>query len=174
MIQSARANCARRILATVLGVVGLACGAADETGESAAPAPDFRLPQLDGGEVALADWAGRPVLIDFWATWCPPCVYQVPELNALYAAHREAGDVGIFGISIDDDDAIDAVRSWTEEKGVEYPILLSDDGLARPYGALGFPTVVLIDPDGNVVWRHAGVIEHEDIEERLEPYLRAP
>ena len=112
----------------------------------------------------------KPVVLDFWATWCPPCEFQVPELNALYERHREAGDVGVFGISIDEGEASE-VKAWMEEKGVEYPVLLGDDGLARKYGALGFPTFVLVAPDGKIEWTHAGVIKREDIQERLAKWL---
>ena len=137
------------------------------------PAVDFRLEQLGGGEVALSDWAGKPVILDFWATWCPPCEFQVPELNALFQAHREANDVGIFGISIDEGGP-EIVREWVAAHGVDYPILLSDGDLARHYGAVGFPTFVLIAPDGRVEWTHAGVIDRKDIESRLAKFVPSP
>ena len=154
-------------------LLGLACSAGPE-GEGEADdrheAPAFTLDRLDGEPVSLSDWLGKPVVLDFWATWCPPCEFQVPELNALYESHREAGDVGVFGISIDEGEASE-VKAWMTEKGVRYPVLLGDDGLAREYGALGFPTFVLIAPDGKIEWTHAGVIEHADIAERLKKLL---
>ena len=153
-----------------------ACGPAGEGGQGAdarPPAPPFTLEQLGGGSVSLSEWAGKPVLLDFWATWCPPCEFQVPELNILYERYREGGQVGVFGISIDED-ADSEVQDWMDEKGVEYPVLLGDDGLAREYGALGFPTFVLVAPDGTIAWTHAGVIEHDKIEEKLEAWLAPP
>lgn len=154
-------------------LLGLACSPGlegDDATDSRYVAPDFTLDRLDGEPVRLSDWLGKPVVLDFWATWCPPCEFQVPELNALYERHREAGDLGVFGISIDEGEASE-VRAWMEEKGVEYPVLLGDDGLARKYGALGFPTFVLVAPDGKIEWSHAGVIQHEDIQERLAKWL---
>ncbi|MED5261264.1 MAG: TlpA disulfide reductase family protein [Myxococcota bacterium] len=162
--------------ALVLGAALAACSPVSENGSSddvRREAVGFRLEQLGGGEVELADWSGKPVILDFWATWCPPCEYQVPELNALYQAHREANDVGIFGISIDEDGP-EIVSEWVAEKGVDYPILLSDGDLARQYGAVGFPTFVLIAPDGRVDWTHAGVIDREDIESRLAKFIPTP
>ena len=160
----------------VLGAALAACSPVSENGESEdvrRRAVDFRLEQLGGGEVELSQWSGKPVILDFWATWCPPCEFQVPELNALYRDHREANDVGIFGISIDEGGP-EIVREWAAEKGVDYPILLSDGDLARQYGAVGFPTFVLIAPDGRVEWTHAGVIDREDIESRLAKFATGP
>ena len=162
-------------LAVALTAV-LGCGPSGESGEGGdqrLPAPPFTLELLGGGSVSLSEWAGKPVLLDFWATWCPPCEFQVPELNVLYERYEADARVGVFGISIDED-AETEVREWMDEKGVAYPVLLGDDGLAREYGALGFPTFVLIAPDGKIAWTHAGVIEHEKIEQRLAELLAPP
>lgn len=156
------------LAAGLLAVLGCEpAGDSDDGIDRRYPAPPFTLERLGGGSVSLSDWAGKPVILDFWATWCPPCEFQVPELNVLYERYRDDAAVGIFGITIDEG-ADSAVREWMDEKGVIYPVLLGDDGLAREYGALGFPTFVLIAPDGKIAWTHAGVIEHEDIQERLD------
>lgn len=136
-------------------------------GESAAElAPDFTLPTLDGGTVTLSELRGKTVIIDFWATWCPPCEYQVPELNAFYEAHQ-GEPVEVLGISVDTEGP-EAVSTWTTKHGVQYPILLGDEELARQFGALGFPTLVIVMPDGTIHSRHVGLIERADLEEALE------
>jgi peroxiredoxin len=129
-------------------------------------APDFALASLTGETVRLADLRGKTVVIDFWATWCPPCEFQVPELNAFWKAHETDGDVVVLGISVDVEGPA-AVGAWAEEKGVEYPILVGGEELARRFGALGFPTLYVITPDGAVEAEHVGLIEVGDLEEAL-------
>ena len=141
-------------------------GAGGDAAQAREEAPGFTLPSLEGESISLAELRGQTVIIDFWATWCPPCEFQVPELNAFWAAHSGDGDIAVFGISVDEGGP-DVVRPWVEEKGVKYPILLGDDGLARRYGAMGFPTLVIIAPDGTIDSRHVGLIERASLEEAI-------
>jgi peroxiredoxin len=131
----------------------------------ASPAPDFSLPDLDGNRVELSALRGRVVVIDFWATWCAPCVFQIPVLNAFHERH--AGDgVVVLGVSVDvDGDAV--VRDFAAEHGVKYTVLLGDESLAREFGALGFPSLFVIAPDGSVDSSHVGVIDAESLEQAV-------
>ncbi len=158
------------LLALLVCVSG--CSPSEDAGSEAAAkprAPDFTLTDLDGNRVSLSDFRGRPVLIDFWATWCPPCVFQVPELNALWEAHREAGDVAVIGVAVDIEGA-EVVAPWVEEQGVGYTILIGDEALAKDFGVLGFPTLVLVSPDGSIESLHVGLIEHAELEDLIAPY----
>jgi cytochrome c biogenesis protein CcmG, thiol:disulfide interchange protein DsbE len=123
-------------------------------------APDFSLPDLAGGQLALADLRGRPVVIDFWATWCAPCERQVPVLNAFHEKHGE--HIPVLGIAVDADP--NAVPSFVAEHDVRYRVLLGDEGLARDFGALGFPTLYVVRPDGSVHSSHVGVVTPEALE----------
>ena len=111
----------------------------------------FELERLGDGRVRLEDLRGQLVLIDFWATWCPPCVLEIPELNAFYAEHRDDG-VELLAIAIDVDDPAE-LAEWTAERGVQYPVALGDVTLARLYGAEQFPFHLLISPEGRIVER---------------------
>lgn len=160
-------------LAWTLGSAG--CGAESQSGISPAdtstdearkPAPAFTLKDVAGKPVSLADFRGRTVVVDFWATWCPPCVYQVPELNKLWLAHRELGDLAVIGVAVDVE-GVEVVGPWVEKQGVEYPIVMGDETLAREFGVLGFPTLAIVDPDGNIESLHVGLIEFEELESLL-------
>jgi cytochrome c biogenesis protein CcmG/thiol:disulfide interchange protein DsbE len=149
-------------------VQGGAVGAAEPAGDAA---PDFALPDLEGRTVRLSELRGKAVVIDFWATWCPPCLFQVPELNTFWKKHRDAGDVAVIGVAVDTEGA-EVVAPWVAEQKVEYPILLGDEGLARRFGAQGFPTLALVRPDGTLDSLHVGLVEVAQLEELLGP-LRA-
>jgi len=133
---------------------------------------DFTLPDLNGNPVRLADFRGHTVVLDFWATWCPPCVFQIPELNKLWEAHKDAGDVVVIGVAVDVEGA-EVVAPWAEEQGVSYPLVIGDESLARDFGAMGFPTLVIVAPDGRIHSRHVGLIEVEDLEKLVAAIPRA-
>jgi peroxiredoxin len=136
--------------AAAAGLLASACGIESETpGEE--PALAFDLELLEGGRVTLADLRGRLVLLDFFATWCPPCALEVPELNAIHAEQRAAG-VEVLGVAVDGDDPA-ALHAFAAEHAIGYPVALGGEELARRYGASGFPYHVLVSPDGRVLER---------------------
>lgn len=152
----------RGFAAAVLALGALvSCSPADAP-ESTAFAPDFELPKLGGGVVRLSELRGKTVLLDFWATWCEPCILQVPELNALWRDHR-GGKVEVLGIAVDVDGA-PVVGPWVEANRVEYPVLLGDESLAFDFGALGFPALVVVHPDGSLGDAHLGVAARDELD----------
>jgi len=166
----------QRLLLLGLIAGALACGAGpDEPAEPAggeaparaeedggAKAPDFTLPLLGGGEVTLSDLRGTTVLIDFWATWCPPCEFQIPILNEVYREYRDR-DVEILGVSVDTAGP-EAVEEYLEEHEAVYPIVLGSESLARRFGAMGFPALAVVTPDGRISRIHVGLVEAEELE----------
>jgi thiol-disulfide isomerase/thioredoxin len=120
-------------------------------------APEFSLALLDGGELSLESLRGKTVILDFWATWCAPCVFQIPILNALASEYADR-DVVVLGVAVDVE-GWEVVEPFVTQEGVQYPILLGDEELAKIFGAPGFPYSLVIDPQGQIVSRHMGITD---------------
>jgi thiol-disulfide isomerase/thioredoxin len=129
--------------------------------------PSLRLPALDGGTVNLpADHAGRPILINLWASWCGPCIEEMPELDR-FAAAQGANGTQVVGIALDDEAA---VRDFLRRIPVRYPILLDQAGprdagvqLGNPKGVL--PYTVLVSAEGRLLKQKIGPFRHGEIDD---------
>jgi len=158
----------RGALVLVLALT-LGCGVAERAAEveeaASEPAPAFELASLDGSQVSLASLEGRPVVIDFWATWCVPCIRQIPVLNELRKQHGDR--VSVVGIAVDAQ-GLEVVAPFAEEHGMEYTILIGDEALAQDFGAKGFPTLFILNAQGAIEEAHVGVVSLGELEEALE------
>lgn len=126
------------------------------------PAPSFERTALDGSEIALADYAGRPILVDFWATWCGPCHIQTRVLEPLVAEYRDR--VAFLTVSMGEEPA--TVRDFYRGELPPYPVLLDPtDALSAQFGIHALPTILVIGRDGKVVYFEAGIAD--------DPTLRA-
>ncbi|WP_454692037.1 TlpA family protein disulfide reductase [Achromobacter aloeverae] len=145
--------------------------AADSASADSA-SPDTRdllareFPGLDGGQHRVGEWLGQPVVVNFWATWCAPCVKEMPALDALGKAHPNARFVGI-GI-----DSADNIRKFLAKVPVSYPLLVAGPGaidLMRGLGNApgGLPFTVLLDKDGRISHKVLGPVKEDDISARL-------
>lgn len=130
------------------------------------PMPAVRLPDLDGNVVDLADLAkGRPLLVNVWASWCGPCIQEMPELDRFAAVQGEHG-VQVVGLALD---TTEGVRAFLQQVPVRYPLLLETPGPADASVWLGnragvLPYSVLIGADGRVLKQQAGPFAHGDID----------
>jgi len=124
-----------------------------------------------GGSVSLEALRGKTVLLDFWATWCPPCVLEIDELNALQKELQDT-DVRILAISIDTLPAED-LAAWVKEHGITYPVALASSDLATDYGADAFPFHVLVGPDGLIRERlESGFHDREELRALIARHTR--
>ena len=124
--------------------------------EQPAAAPDFRLVDMDGEAHVLSDYRGKVVMLNFWATWCPPCRREMPSMEALYQEFREAG---FTVLAVNEWEDPDIVFPWMGQltRFPDFPILFDKEGvIAEAYGVKGLPTTVLIDRQGRVVYRAVG------------------
>lgn len=165
----------------VCSVLALGCGA--QTGTPAAPTsraaarpPDFELPRLDGGTERLSDHFGKDVvLIDFWATFCKPCLKAMPDLDALYRARRDRGFV-VLGVSIDGPGSTADVQAAVARLGVSFPVLLDQESraIALYNPRASAPFSVLIGRDGRVLAQREGYStgDHESLERDIDAALR--
>lgn len=159
-------------LATVLAVSGCSVpfqvnvtknntGASNQSSvqeQAAKMAPTFALEQLQTGQTVTLNnllASGRPVILNAFASWCPPCNAEAPELQALYQQYK--GKVTFVGVDITDGDTLSGLKSFIKKHGVTYPVLLDrQDMFANAYGIVALPTTYIISPDGKVLARHQG------------------
>lgn len=136
------------------------------------PAPDFTLPTLEGDTVSLSDYRGRPVLMNFWATWCAPCRREMPELVRVYNTHRDEGFV-VLAVDLADQDSIDDVRAFVEEFDMTFPVLLDETGAVynELYRLLGLPMSVFVDREGIITRIHIGIMTDQQVDEFVEEIL---
>ncbi len=126
-------------------------------------APDFTLTSTDGKPIKLSDYRGKVVVLDFWATWCPPCKAEIPDFIKLYSKYKDDG-FQMLGVSLDQGGLKDVVP-FMKDHGINYPIVLGTDEVVSAYGGIrGIPTTFVIDKKGYVResfegYRQASVFE---------------
>ena len=120
-----------------------------------APLPQFTVKDLDGNTISSADWHGKVVLLNFWATWCPPCREEIPDLIKLQAKYE--GKLQIVGLS-DDTGPVQDVKNFARQNKMNYPIAIASPELEAKFGGvMGLPTSFLVDTNGRVVQKHIGL-----------------
>jgi thiol-disulfide isomerase/thioredoxin len=118
-------------------------------------APAFEAKDLAGQKISTAEFKGKVVLLNFWATWCPPCREEIPELISLQTQYKDR--LQIIGVS-EDDDAPEKVQQFAQKNGMNYPIVMATQQITDAYGGVpALPTNFVIDPQGRVMQRHTGV-----------------
>jgi peroxiredoxin len=149
-----------RVRLLLCGLLLLVDGYSAAAGESltllpgAIPAPDFELMDTDGKLHRLSDYRGKTVIINFWATWCPPCREEIPSMNRAWRQLRQE-DVVMLAINMGEDE--DTIFVFTADYPAEFPLLLDRDGaVIAQWPVKGLPTTYIIAPDGSIAYRAIG------------------
>lgn len=134
-------------------------------------APNFSLKSVKGKTVKLSDFKGKIVIVDFWATWCPPCRKGIPDLVSIQKKFKK--DVVVIGISLDAEKTIKDVPEFVKNYKINYPILYGDEKVVVDYGGIqSIPTTFVIDRKGNVVDSHVGLVEKDTYINKIKELLK--
>jgi thiol-disulfide isomerase/thioredoxin len=165
--------------ALVLLAIVVTANAASKPAQATGAAPNvsqipaFELPDLEGRDRSLEDWKDRVILLNFWATWCLPCRYEIPDLIAFQANHGPEG-LQVVGIGLDEEHKL---VNFARTFRINYPVLVADPQrdlqLLRDWGNLAgvLPYSVVIDRDGDIVYQRAGTFGQEELETYVLPLL---
>jgi peroxiredoxin len=157
-----------KILITLLLILFASFSLAQQSGKGltklpdAPQAPDFVLTDLDGNQHRLSDYRGQVVIINFWATWCPPCRAEMPSMQRAWVQLEKEG-ILMFGIDVGEDE--ETIFQFTANYPVEFPLLMdSDSSVINHWPVRGLPTTFVVDPKGRIVYRAIGGREWDDPE----------
>ncbi|MCI0607841.1 MAG: TlpA family protein disulfide reductase [Anaerolineae bacterium] len=137
------------------------------------PAPNFTLPTLDGTEVSLSQFRGQPVMINFWASWCPSCREEMPEMVRLYESHKSEGFM-ILGVNLTFSDSLPDVQAFASEFNITFPVLLDEDGTVteKLYRIPGIPTIIFVNRDGTIERIQVGLITGKQMDQFVAEILK--
>ena len=136
-------------------------------------APDFTLPELAGNSLTLSDFKGKVIILNFWATWCPPCRMEIPDFVELYEKYKDEGLL-IIGVNLDGGDSR-SVKQFSEKYKINYPIVLGNVKVTEDYGGIrAIPTTFVIDRNGNIREKYVGYRPRAIFEDQAKKLLEIP
>ncbi len=166
------------LLIAIIGLAGLAIYQTSETRNETLPkigfkAPPFSLPSLEGQSYSLETLNGKPVVINFWASWCGPCKMEAPELERLYAKYR--GQLEIYAVNATASDSAKDAAAFAERYQFTFPVLLDEKGeLVKKYRVGSFPTTFFVNRDGTIADLVIGPMDSQAADDKWKRLLKQP
>jgi thiol-disulfide isomerase/thioredoxin len=160
------------VLAATLALVAVACGPTIQTEEDSRigqKAPEFTLPDFEGRPVSLSHYQGKVIVLDFWASWCAPCVAELPVFQDLHERYNGKG-FEVVGVNLSDQNP--DIGGFLKEKNIHYTNLVGNDSIEKLYGPItGYPTTFIIDRNGTIREHFVGGQPPSVIENAVKQYL---
>ena len=154
----------------MIGIVTESAYAYTENVQKDRPTQEFTLKDLQSKKVRLSDFRGKVVLLNFFATWCPPCRKEIPELIKIYQQNKKKGLV-ILGISLDAEEPSFVLKNFVRVMKIPYPILIGTEEVAEDYRISGVPITLIINKEGKIVKRFEGLVPPRYFENALKDLL---
>lgn len=150
-------------------------GSSENSDSVETPAPDFTVYDLDGNEVRLSDYIGKPVILNFWASWCGPCKMEMPDFQSKYQELGEEIQFLMINMTDGSRETTDSASAFISEQGYTFPVFYdTDSDAAIAYGAYSLPTTYFIDAEGNAVARASGAIDAETLQTGIDMIYSGP
>ncbi len=156
-------------MAAVFLAFALLTGCVSKSDQPAASTSDFTLQDVNGKSVKLSDFKGKVVLLEFWASWCPPCRASVPGLERLHKAFKDKG-LAVLAVSMDSGDW-DVVKAFISDYGISYTVLKGTDEVAAQYSVRTIPTLLILNKEGKITKRYLGFSSEDELERDIKAAL---
>ena len=159
----------KRFFVLFIIAISVLAGCTDRGARTDTVASDFSLKDMSGKTVRLSDYKGKVVLLEFWASWCPPCRASVPGIEKLHKAYKDKGLV-VLAVSMDGG-GLDEVKSFIKESGITYSVLQGTEDVAEKYEVRSIPMMLVLNKEGRIAKRYLGMGSDEDLEQDIKTNL---
>lgn len=135
-------------------------------------APDFTVKDYDGNSVKLSDWEGKPVVVNFWATWCGPCKTELPAFDELYVEYQDQVEFMMVNLTDGQRETVKLVKEFVQEEGYKFPVYFdTSHSAANAYSVYSIPLTVFIDEEGEIFNAHVGAMDENTLEQYIKELL---